>query len=116
LPIDYKVTNENGSKAMSGMLCRAKVILQSTDFTALYDKGYHTGSEIKTAIDFGIEVMVAIPEVASGAPDVNYNVANFIYNQLNDTYTCPQGNTLNTNGSWYKKNRGKSFTSAALVQ
>lgn len=110
LPIDYKVTNENDSKAMGAMLRRTKIILNTTDFTALYDKGYHTGSEIKTAVDLGIHIMVAIPEVASNAPDTAYNVANFKYDKVNDTYTCPQAQVLTTNGSWYKKNRGKSFT------
>ena len=110
LPIDYKVTNENDSKAMGSMLRRTKIILNTTDFTALYDKGYHTGSEIKTAVDLGIHIMVAIPEVASNAPDTAYNVANFKYDKVNETYTCPQAQVLTTNGSWYKKNRGKSFT------
>jgi len=110
LPIDYKVTNENDSKAMGAMLRRTKIILNTTDFTALYDKGYHTGSEIKTAVDLGIHIMVAIPEVASNAPDTAYNVANFKYDKVNNTYTCPQAQVLTTNGSWYKKNRGKSFT------
>lgn len=108
LPIDYKVTNENDSKAMGAMLRRAKTILNTTDFTALYDKGYHTGTEIKKAIDLGIHIMVAIPEVASNAPDTAYNVANFKYDHENDSYTCPQGNTLTTKGTWYKKDRGKS--------
>ena len=44
---------------MGNILRRAKTILQNTDFTALYDKGYHTGSEFKTADDLGIDVMVA---------------------------------------------------------
>ena len=42
LPIDYKVTNTNDSKAMGNMLRRAKSILRTNDFIALYDKGYHT--------------------------------------------------------------------------
>lgn len=109
LPIDYKVTNENDSKAMGGMLRRSKVILQSNEFTALYDKGYHTGSEFKTAHDLGIEVMVAIPLVASHAPDINYDVANFVYDKKADTFTCPQQQVLVTNGSWYKRDRGKSI-------
>lgn len=46
IPIDYKVTNENDSRALSGMLRRAKTILGTNEFTALYDKGYHTGCEI----------------------------------------------------------------------
>lgn len=110
LAIDYKVTNENDSKAMGGMLRRTKAILQSSDFTALYDKGYHTGSEIKAGLELGINIMVAIPEVASNAPDSNYNVANFIYNQNADTFTCPQKHILTSNGNWYKKDRGKSYT------
>ena len=108
LPIDYKVTNENDSKAMGGMLRRTKVILNTTDFTALYDKGYHTGSEIKTAIELGIHIMVAVPEVASNAPDTAYNVANFKYDYIADCYTCPQEKILFTNGKWYNKDRGKS--------
>ena len=110
IPIDYKVTNENDSKAMGGMLRRTKVILQTNEFTALYDKGYHTGSEFETANKLGVKVMVAIPLVASHAPDLNYDVAKFIYDETKDNYTCPQQQVLITNGSWYKKNRGKSFT------
>jgi len=108
IPIDYKVTNENDSKAMGGMLKRSKVILNTNEFTALFDKGYHTGSEFETASNLGIKVLVAIPNVASHAPDINYDVANFVYDSLNDTYTCPQKNILNTNGRWYNKDRGKS--------
>jgi transposase len=107
LPIDYKVTNENDSKALSGMLRRTKTILQTSDFTALYDKGYHAGSEIKKAIDLGITIMVAIPDIASNAPDENYNVSNFTYDETTDTYTCPQQKVLNTNGTWYVKSSGK---------
>ena len=102
IPIDYKVTNNNDSKAMGNMLQRAKSILRSNDFTALYDKGYHTGSEFKTADDLDIDVMVAIPAVAAQAPNPDYNVENFSYNQDGDYYVCPQGNKLITNGRWHK--------------
>lgn len=110
IPIDYKTTNTNDSKAMGNMLQRAKTILKTNDFTALYDKGYHTGSEFKTAATLGIDVMVAIPGVASNAPDPDFNVEHFIYNQLTDTYTCPANEELKTNGNSYKKDRGKSTT------
>ena len=33
IPIDYKVTNENDSKAMGGMVRRTKTILAKKDFT-----------------------------------------------------------------------------------
>ena len=102
LPIDYKVTNANDSKAMGNMLRRSKTILKTNDFTALYDKGYHTGSEFKIADELDIEVLVAIPTVAAQAPDPAYNVENFIYNKEGDYYVCPQGNKLTTLGTWHK--------------
>lgn len=115
LPIDYKVTNNNDSKAMGEMLRRAKTILRTNEFTALYDKGYHTGSEMKIAHDLDITALVAIPDVASNAPDHQYNIANFLYDEQTNTYTCPEGNILSTNGSWYAKNRGK-YRANVLVQ
>ena len=121
LVLDYKASNSNDSKAMGGMLRRAQVVLQSNEFTALYDKGYHTGSELKTAIDRNIEVMVAIPDVSSAsmAPDPAYNVSQFIYDTESHSYTCPQGQLLTTNGHWYKKDRnapGRKKNAAIRVQ
>jgi transposase/peptidoglycan hydrolase-like protein with peptidoglycan-binding domain len=104
IPFDYLVTNKNDSKAMGQMLQRAKTILQTNNFTALYDKGYHTGSELAIAHRLGVETLVAIPAIgrASQAPDPDYNSEHFTYDSSNDTYTCPQGNTLKSNGSTYK--------------
>src|SRR3990172_11293217 len=108
IPIDYKVTKENDSKAMGNMVQRAKSILRTNEFTALYDKGFHTGSELKTAQELGVETIVAVPGVpsTSQAPDHDYNYGHFIYNKEADTYTCPQGEVLRTNGSWYKQRSG----------
>jgi len=102
IPLDYKVTNENDSKAMGKMLKRAKKIVGNNKFTALYDKGYHTGAEFKKAADLGIKVLVAIPRVAANAPNTAYNVENFIYNKEGDYYICPQGNKLKTTGTWHQ--------------
>jgi transposase len=115
LPIDYDVTNTNDAKAMGNMLRRAKTIFRSNDFTALYDKGYHTGSEFKTADELGIDVMVAIPTVAANAPNHKYNVENFAFDKINDCYTCPQGEIMTTNGRWHqaKTYRFKRYTTKA---
>ena len=102
LLIDYKVTNNNDSKAMGTMLRRAKSILRSNNFTALYDKGYHTGSEFNTANMLGIETIVAIPKVAAQAPDPKYNVEYFQYDKTNDYYICPQGKILTSTGKWHQ--------------
>lgn len=108
LAVDFKVTNQNDSKAMGNMVRRAKKILGNSDFTLLYDKGYHTGTEFDYAQKQGVQVMVAIPEVASHAPDPAFDMANFSYDKVLDEYTCPAGESLTTNGRWYFKNHGKT--------
>ena len=110
IPIDFKVTNENDSKAMGGMLRRSKTILGHNNFTAIYDKGYHTGSEFDYANRLGIEVLVAIPGVSAHAPDTAFDVENFKYNKTTDSYTCPAQETLTTNGNCYAKKNGKSIS------
>jgi len=49
------------------------------------------------------ETMVAIPALSTQASDPAYNVDQFIYHKEGDTYQCPQGNFLYTNGTWYNK-------------
>ena len=109
IPVDYLVTNENDSKAMGPMARRAKTIIGHTNFILLYDKGFHTGSEFEYADRHDIEVMVAVPELASHAPDTAFDIKHFRYDKISDTYTCPANQQLTTNGSWYNKNRGKSI-------
>ena len=89
---------------MGNMLKRAKSILRTNQFMALYDKGYHTGSEFYIADQLGIQTLVAVPAIgrSSQAPNPKYNAENFVYNKLNDTYTCPQGNCLSSNQTQYK--------------
>jgi len=109
IPIDFKVTCNNDSKAMGNMIQRAKSILRTNGFTALYDKGYHTGSEFGLATQIGVEVLVAIPGIprSSQSPDPAFNVENFYYDEKEDSYTCPQGHKLTSNGSWYRGNNYK---------
>lgn len=104
LLIDYKLTNENDKKAMGMMLRRAKSILRTNQFKALYDKGYHTGSEFHIADELGIATLVAVPEIgrSSQAPNPDYNAEHFPYDNLADSYTCPQGHALTSNQTWYK--------------
>ena len=112
IPIDYKITNANDKKAMGTMLRRAKTILRHNNFTALYDKGYHTGSQLAIADSLGIPAIVAIPPFsgASHAPDIRYDVEHFDYDPKTDTYTCLQGHTLRTTGYWHHAKNGAGET------
>ena len=103
LPIDYEVSNENDSGAMGMMARRAKSIVRHNRFSMLFDKGYHSGIELTKVQLLGIETHVAFPSVpkTSQAPNPNYNVENFAYDHLSDSYICPEGNTLKSNQKWY---------------
>jgi transposase len=108
ITLDYLVTNNNDSKAMGQMVERAVEVLGHNQFTALFDKGYHTGTELKQAAELGVEVLVAIPAVSSHAPDPVFDVSRFTYVAAEDYYVCPIGQHLRTNGRWYGKAHGKT--------
>jgi len=97
---------------MGNMLQRSKTILRTNEFTALYDKGYHSGSEFETADKLGVDVLVAIPKAASQAPNPTYNVENFEYDKENDFYVCPEGKLLTTTGKLHRteKSNFKRYT------
>ncbi len=90
------------------MMRRSKTILGNTDFIALFDKGYHTGSELEIAQKLKIKALVAIPAPASSAPDPKYNIQNFRYDPKGDHYRCPENHLLKSNGNFYINHRGKS--------
>jgi len=103
LPIDYDVTNNNDKNAMTSMVENAIDIVGNNTFDAVFDKGYYTAQEIHKSQKLGVNTHVCIPSTASNAPDKAYNVSEFLYNKNSDTYNCPAGETLISNGNWYKK-------------
>ena len=104
IPIDYQVTNKNDAGAMGNMVRRAKAILKKNDFTVLFDKGYHKGKELDKVHRLGVKTYVAVPGIpkTSQAPNPAYNSENFQYHPYTDCYTCPAGETLSSNQTWYK--------------
>jgi transposase len=112
LCIDYKALNTNDRKILSTMAARAKVTLKEETFDFLGDKGYHNGEELHKCKDMNITTYVAPSERKHNKPipTPEYYGEHFIYHAKNDTYTCPQGQTMTTNGSWYKKINRKSIS------
>lgn len=103
LPIDYELTNQNDKNAMTSMVEKAIEIVGNNTFDAVFDKGYYTAEEIHKTQKLGVTTHVCVPNPASNAPDKAYNVSEFTYNKEHDTYTCPAGEILITNGNWYNK-------------
>ena len=87
------------------MLGRSKTICGLNNFIAIYDKGYHIDSEFDNASRLGIDILVAIPDVAVHTPDATFDVEYFKYDKITDSYTCPAQETLTTNRNWYAKKK-----------
>lgn len=103
--------NRNDRNALSAIAVEAKEILSKDNFQILVDKGYHNGREIQSCTDENIVTIVAQQEIVNSnehgtTPD--YVVTHFVFNKEEDTYTCPQGQTLRTTGTWHNKTREKS--------
>lgn len=100
--------NRNDRNAMSAIVLEAKENIQSKSFTALLDKGYHNGREIDTCKENDIQTICAPSEIVNSnahGTTAEYVVTKFNYTTETDSYTCPQGQTLTTTGTWHKKTR-----------
>lgn len=100
--------NRNDRNALATIAKEAKENLGVDTMTAILDKGYHNGREIQECKDTGITTIVAPSEIVNSntkGTTPAYMVTQFKYNELEDTYTCPQGSTLKTTGTWHKKSR-----------
>lgn len=108
--LDYQVSNQSDKKAMGNMVARSKSILRTSSFTALFDKGYHSGNAVARCHQMGVEVLVAIPAKPPSAQAVNpaYRTEKFNYDEENNHYMCPEGKVLKTKGVWYQKNGYRS--------
>ena len=98
--------NRNDKNALSAIALEAKENLGVETFTVLVDKGYHNGRELETCKNNNITTIVAHPDQGKNnenGTQPEYLVSQFSYNKQENTYTCPQGQTLTTTGSWHKK-------------
>jgi transposase len=98
--------NRNDKNALTAIALEVKENLALETFTVLVDKGYHNGRELHTCKQNNITTIVAVPEQGKSnenGTQPEYLVSKFIYNKENNSYTCPEGKTLTTTGSWHKK-------------
>ncbi len=115
LVVDYNNTNKNDSQALVNCAVEAKKALDipaEEKLTVLNDKGYHNGSQIHECEQNNITTLVAYreqPAVKHLAKE--FLVSGFTYHAQADTYTCPNGQTLRTKGTWHNKKREDGETS-----
>ena len=107
LIVHTQTTNTNDGKALHNAAIQAKNNLQlpkEKQLILLADKGYHTGAELLQCQQDNMITHVAYKE-QPGVKHISneFLVESFIYNNTNDTYTCPAGAILSSLGTWHNK-------------
>lgn len=107
LIVHTQATNINDGKALHNAAAQAKDNLQlpkEKELMVLADKGYHTGAELLQCQKDNMITHVAYKEQPSVKHIANEFLAeSFVYNNANDTYTCPAGAILTSLGTWHNK-------------
>ena len=99
----------NDTQQLAPMLAKAQDILQSDKLTGLGDAGYYDGEQLKSCEEQGIQVYVAIPDKSKAiAAQGRFTRDQFRYDAGQNTYTCPQNQTLNPSGKQQKN--AKTYT------
>lgn len=100
LLVDYDTGSVNDTHALAPMALQTKELLQTGQLTVLADKGYHTGKQLHSCGQNNITTYVS-PKAPAASSQSGYPITMFTYDQSTDTYTCPQGHSMRTNGKWY---------------
>jgi len=93
----------NDTAALSPMVEQVQQNISKKKFDALGDKGYHSGRELKACEELGVKTYISPKGSASPRSKKHYPIERFVYNKKQDSYTCPAGEILHTNGRYYQK-------------
>jgi radical SAM protein with 4Fe4S-binding SPASM domain len=108
LVVHYEITNENDRKALhpTGVQAKTNMELQREDpITALADKGYFNAEQLQQCYEDHIRTYVpqTYNRSREAIPVKGCHLENFRYHPNTDTYSCPEGHTLRSNGRWDQK-------------
>ena len=100
------INNDTGSvndtHALSPMAIDAKQLLGVDTMDCITDKGYTTGKHIEICTKNNITTYSS-PKAHSSQHNGLFDMQIFQYDKVQDTYTCPAGQLLKTNGTIYNK-------------
>jgi len=122
LVVDFDTINKGDQGQLNVMSEKAKEILEVEELRALADKGYHVGKDLQAAKENNITTVVAYPQPRDRSDKIDpaYYTDKFVFDSQRDTYTCPAGCELTTNGMEYVKGkkdrtsyRVKTYTTTA---
>ncbi|TLX72411.1 IS1182 family transposase [Labilibacter sediminis] len=102
LMVEYDTGDVNDTHALAPMAIASKELLNVESLKVLADKGYHTGAQLHLCNTHNITSYIS-PKEPSTKDTGLYPVTAFTYDSCNDSYTCPSGSILRSNGKWYKR-------------
>lgn len=103
----FDITNENDTYALHPTAKAAMEDMGAENITVLADKGYDTGSQLKDCHHDQIKTIVSPRQKNTSKKKNGFRKEDFGYDKISDSYTCPAGETMTSNGREYVKNRGK---------
>jgi hypothetical protein len=92
----------NDTHALSPMALDAKELLGVEKMNTLTDKGYTTAKHLEICTENGV-TPYSSPKEHSSQKNGLYPMVDFKYDKIDDTYSCPAGQILATNGTVYDK-------------
>lgn len=87
---------------------RIQDLLGEDKIELLADKGYHNGADIAYCERKGIRTWIP-PSRKHHQKEVGFRKSDFVYNQKTDTYTCPDGQTMEVELVFKKKNNRRNY-------
>lgn len=95
LIVAHEVTNKGSDRAqLSGMARQAKAALGVDRITAVADRGYFKGEELKACEEEKIETYLPKPKTSGKRKTGGFPKDDFIYHAEDDVYECPAGERL----------------------
>jgi len=101
LLVEFDTGDVNDTHALAPIAKLTKQTLDVGHINVLADKGYHTGEQIRQCDEDGITTYIS-PKALSIHQNDLYPHTMFKYNKEKDTYSCPAGSVLSSNGRWYR--------------
>ena len=92
LIVSHEVTNDGSDRAqLTRMATAAREAMGKRRLTAVADRGYFSGAQIKASIEACITPMVPKPMTSNAKAAGRFSKADFIYIARDDQYQCPAG-------------------------
>jgi len=92
LIVAHEVTNVGSDRhQLKRMAEQAREALGTDGLTALADRGYYAGEEIKACTDAGIVPLVPKVLTSSNRAAGRFDKSDFVYDARRDTFRCPAG-------------------------